>query len=91
MRQLQNPVIDSVLGGIVLISLAWPAVSSACAVCGGGEADGYFWGVLFLMSMPFTIGSLVGSWLLYHHRRAASDPTSAAPHQGSESDRPREG
>jgi hypothetical protein len=91
MRPLRNAVIDHVLGGIILINLAWPTASGACAVCGGSEADGYFWGVLFLMSMPFTIGGLVGGWLLYHHRRAASDPTSAMPRQGSASDRPREG
>jgi hypothetical protein len=90
MRQLWNSVICGVILGIVLFCLSWPTASSACAVCGGSEADGYFWGVLFLMSMPFTIGSLVGGWFFYHYRRAASAPTSATPFQGHRGDRPRE-
>jgi hypothetical protein len=33
------------------------------------EDVGYFWGVLFLMLMPFVVGGLLGGWLLYHYRR----------------------
>jgi hypothetical protein len=32
------------------------------------EDVGYFWGVLFLMAMPFVVGGLLGGWLLYHYR-----------------------
>ena len=49
-----------------------PTFAHACAVCvGSSPADaGYFWGVLFLMFMPFAVGGLIGGWLLYHFRRA---------------------
>jgi hypothetical protein len=46
-----------------------PTLAQACAVCGGAEDNGYFWGVLFLMSMPFALGSFIGGWLLYSYRR----------------------
>jgi hypothetical protein len=35
--------------------------------------------VLFLMSMPFAMGSLVGGWLLYSYRRAPSGPAASTP------------
>jgi hypothetical protein len=63
-----------------LLGIMLPAASYACAVCGGTEDNGYFWGVLFLMSMPFAIGSFVGGWLLYHYRRPSAHPgPSTAP------------
>ena len=49
----------------------------ACAVCGSGAgtagdplARGFYWGVLFLMAMPFAIGGGFGGWLLYAYWRA---------------------
>ena len=64
--------------GLGLISTILPTAAYACAVCGGAEDNGYFWGVLFLMSMPFAIGSFVGGWLLYSYRRA---PVWSCAHQ----------
>ena len=61
----------------------------ACAVCGGAEDNGYFWGVLFLMSMPFAIGSFIGGWLLYSYRRAPSDPATSTPTPAIEGRTPR--
>jgi hypothetical protein len=68
------------LTGVIIDSV--PTFAQACAVCGGAEDSGYFWGVLFLMSMPFALGSFVGGWLLYSYRRgqagfgsSASTPT----------------
>jgi hypothetical protein len=55
------------LTGMIIGNL--PRLAQACAVCGGAEDNGYFWGVLFLMSMPFVLGSFVGGWLLYSYRR----------------------
>jgi hypothetical protein len=64
-----------VILGVGLMSLILPTASYACAVCGGAEDNGYFWGMVFLMSMPFAIGSFVGGWLLFSYRRASPDPT----------------
>jgi hypothetical protein len=61
-----------VLPAMGLILTLFSPGADACAVCVSGSAEdqGYFWGVLFLMSMPFTVGSLIGGWLLYHYHRA---------------------
>ena len=79
MRQLWCTAIDGVLLGMGLISIVLPTASYACAVCGGAEDNGYFWGMLFLMSMPFTVVSLVGGWLLYSYRRAQAGPATSTP------------
>ena len=79
MRQLWCTAIHGVLLGVGLISTVLPTAAYACAVCGGAEDNGYFWGVLFLMSMPFAIGSFVGGWLLYSYRRAQAGPATSTP------------
>ncbi len=75
MRHLWCLALKGTLLGIGLMSFILPTASYACAVCGGAEDNGYFWGMVFLMSMPFTIGSLVGGWLLLSYRHASSDLT----------------
>jgi hypothetical protein len=71
--------------GIGLIAVAIPTLAMACAVCmGSSPADrGYFWGILFLMSMPFTVGGLVGGWLIYAywrgHRDSLTTPAAKIP------------
>lgn len=56
--------------GAVLLS----AVSAqACAVCFGSSADDPFsrginWGILFMMTMPFTVAGVIGGWLFYMYR-----------------------
>jgi hypothetical protein len=61
-----------------LAALAWlvPAVAQACAVCGTGPgvpgdptARGFYWGILFLMALPFTVFGAVAGWLCYRHWR----------------------
>ena len=55
-----------------------PVAAQACAVCwtgaGSPEQDplarGFYWGVLFLMVMPFAVTATIGGWLWYAHRRA---------------------
>ena len=79
MRQLWRTAIRGALLGMGLIGTVLPMPAHACAVCGGSEENGYFWGVLFLMSMPFAIGSFVGGWLLYNYRRAKAGLTTSAP------------
>ena len=63
----------ALLGSGLLVS-ALPTLAQACAVCVGSSPEdaGYFWGVLFLMAMPFAVGGLVGGWLWYHYRRGLS-------------------
>jgi hypothetical protein len=67
-----SPVV--ILLGASLSVLVMPTTGLACAVCVGSAPEdyGYFWGVLFLMSMPFTVGGLIGGWLVYGHRRSRS-------------------
>ena len=84
MRQRWSTTVHTALLGAGLISIILPTASYACAVCGGAEDNGYFWGVLFLMSMPFAIGSFVGGWLLYSYRRGPSDPAPSTPPQAIE-------
>ena len=69
---MRQPWCTAVLGallGIGLVTLVLPTPAYACAVCVGGEDHGYFWGVLFLMAMPFVLGSSIGGWLLYSYGR----------------------
>jgi len=63
-----------------LFVLGLPGFAHACAVCVGSSPEdaGYFWGVLFLMAMPFTVGGLIGGWLCYHFRRAHGDALPSA-------------
>lgn len=89
MRQLWCTAIHGVLLGVGLVSTVLPTAAYACAVCGGAEDNGYFWGVLFLMSMPFAIGSFVGGWLLYSYRRAQAGPATSMPPLTAERRTPR--
>ena len=89
MRQLWCAAIHGVLLGVGLISTVLPTAAYACAVCGGAEDNGYFWGVLFLMSMPFAIGSFVGGWLLYSYRQAQAGPATSTPTDVAERRTPR--
>lgn len=77
MRQLWQTAIHVTLLGMGLITFVLTTPVYACAVCAGSEDNGYFWGVLFLMSMPFAVGSLVGGWLLYNCPRGKAGPSSA--------------
>jgi hypothetical protein len=79
MRHLEGTTAHVTLLGAGLLGMLLPTATYACAVCGGAEDNGYFWGVLFLMSMPFAIGSFVGGWLLYNYRRASAAPASSTP------------
>jgi hypothetical protein len=79
MRQRWCTAVYRTLFGVGLMSAILPTATYACAVCGGAEDNGYFWGVLFLMSMPFAIGTFIGGWLLYNYHRAPSDPSTSTP------------
>jgi hypothetical protein len=66
--------------GLVGVALLVPGVAEACAVCGTGpgvEGDpttrGFYWGILFLMAMPFAVAGSIGAWLLYRYWRADAD------------------
>jgi len=59
-------------------ALLIPALAEACAVCWIGAsspdhdalARGFYWGLLFLMAMPFAVVGSIAGWLFYTHRRA---------------------
>lgn len=64
---------------VPLMGLTWlvPAVAWACGVCGAGPdvagdptARGFYWGVLFLMALPFTVFGSVAGWLFFRYWRA---------------------
>jgi hypothetical protein len=102
MRRMPYHTTTRVLLGTGLIISVLPTFVYACAVCVGSSPEdaGYFWGVLFLMAMPFAIGGLIGGWLLYHYRwapagllpsastaiveRPSNRPASAGLHDGSQ-------
>lgn len=54
-----------------------PALAGACAVCWIGAsspdhdalARGFYWGLLFLMAMPFAVVGSIAGWLFYTHRK----------------------
>ncbi len=63
--------------GMTVLALVQAADVQACAVCGTGPGvagdpttRGFYWGVLFLMAMPFTIAGSIGAWLVYRYWRA---------------------
>ena len=63
-------------------------VAHACAVCGHATTPGdplgrgFYWGMLFLLAMPFAVVGTIGGWLAYwywragHSRRADASPWS---------------
>jgi len=75
-----NAIARAPLGAGLLIP-ALPTLAQACAVCVGSSPEdaGYFWGVLFLMAMPFAVGGLIGGWLWYHYRQGPAGLVSGAP------------
>ena len=65
--------------GLLGAALLFPTAASACAVCGIGPgvagdptARGFYWGILFLMAMPFTVAGSIGAWLVYRYWRASA-------------------
>ena len=77
MRQPWCGIVHCLFVGMVLCVSLFPTLADACAVCAGSEDHGYFWGVLFLMAMPFVIGSSIGGWLLYSYRGARNQAAQA--------------
>ena len=65
---------------ITVLIVSRPTLTQACAVCVGSSPEdvGYFWGVLFLMFMPFAVGGLIGGWLFYHFHRSRGSALPAA-------------
>ncbi len=65
--------------GLIGAALLVPVAASACAVCGIGPgivgdptARGFYWGILFLMVMPFAVAGTIGAWLVYRYWRASA-------------------
>jgi hypothetical protein len=71
----------------LLCVLAIANIGQACPTCkealsGGaqtaGMAEGYFWSILFMMSMPFLILGGLGGYFYLQIRAARSSPSLAA-------------
>jgi hypothetical protein len=67
---------------VALLALLGPGVGDAlaqgCAMCGSALKDdptgrAISWSVLFLIAAPYTVVGLVGGYLFYTYRRAATD------------------
>jgi hypothetical protein len=72
--------------GLVALAVFVPAAGQACAVCGTGPdvagdptARGFYWGILFLMAMPFAVAGSIGAWWVYRYWRAQGHRASKAP------------
>jgi hypothetical protein len=51
-----------------------PAAAQACTVCFGedpssGLARGFYWGVVFLLTLPFTLFGVLAGLVVYHSRK----------------------
>jgi hypothetical protein len=64
--------------GLIGVVLLVPAAAEACAVCGTGPgipddptARGFYWGILFLMAMPFAVAGSIGAFMVYRYWRAS--------------------
>ena len=58
---------------VAAVALLAPIAAQACSVCFGSSPNDPFsrginWGILFMMTMPFTIAGLIGGWLFYMYR-----------------------
>ncbi|MEX2187980.1 MAG: hypothetical protein WD875_14335 [Pirellulales bacterium] len=78
------------LAALALV-LALGGIAQACPTCGSGMADGseagqkmlngWFWSIVFMMSMPFAIVASLGGymyWIVRKSRQALSAATPAA-------------
>ncbi len=79
MRRVMKHVSLVLTVGLAGLALLFPAAAEGCAVCGTGPgvagdptARGFYWGILFLMAMPFTVAGSIGAWLVYRYWRASA-------------------
>ncbi|HRX78925.1 MAG: hypothetical protein H6821_03125 [Planctomycetaceae bacterium] len=84
MNRLAKDILIALAFVLVLTCLAEPA--SACPTCKDGMAgdpayssmvNGYFWSILFMMSMPFLVFSSVAAYFYYEVCRARSRQAAA--------------
>ena len=76
--RLARRVVRAALPIVILLLLV--NVASACPTCkeslagndpaGSGVARGYYWSILFMMAMPFTLFSLLGAYFYWEIRKA---------------------
>lgn len=62
---------------VLLLSMLWVGMAHACPTCknsvaenGGNLVQGYFWSIIFMMSMPFLIFSGLSMMFYLDVRRA---------------------
>ena len=81
---------SSLLLAVVVAALASAEVAFGCPTCGnsiehsgGNLAEGFYWSILFMMSMPFVIlgGLSLLCWLEIRKARRAAETAAATAHQ----------
>ena len=67
------------------VALACPSCRESLTSCdapsGGDLVAGYFWSILFMMSMPFALLGTFSSYMYWHVRRAQNQPPTDVPPQ----------
>ena len=76
----------------LMLLLALDGAAQACPTCGAGMADGgeaaqkmlngWFWSIVFMMSMPFAIVTSLGGymyWIVRKARRAQAGAAASIP------------
>lgn len=85
--KISNP---SLLLAVAVAALALGQVALGCPTCGnaiehsgGNLATGFYWSILFMMSMPFVIlgGLSLLCWLEIRKARRAAETAAATAHQ----------
>jgi hypothetical protein len=72
---------------LAFLCVSAPRVAHACAVCFGAanvnQSRAFFWGILVLLFLPFTLAGFFVGWIAYHsrrhHRQHGSMPVSRMP------------
>lgn len=85
MKQLSKILL--IAAALMLVSVCMAGTASACPTCKDGMAgdpayssmvNGYFWSILFMMSMPFLVFGGVAAYFYYEVRRARARQAAAA-------------
>ena len=79
---------------VIVCLLAFTSIAAACPGCKDALAEsdpnqsrivkGYFWSILFMMSMPFAITGTFGTYIYLEIRRARADQALLAANQDAQ-------
>jgi len=67
---------------LTLLLVFMPAMAQACSVCfgdpGSPMAKGFYWGILLLLALPFTLLASFVGYIVYHTRKKSGVPESSS-------------